>query len=147
MIQQSHSWASIPTKLSLRKIQVGVPIMAQQGKDPVLPQWWHGFNPWQGHFHMLCLWQRRGRRKRGRRGRKKRRRRILCSPSKLIQNVRVIWRQKNNFIKKGVPVMAQWLTNPTRNHKVAGLILGLAQWVKDLELWWLWCRLVAVAPV
>ena len=27
--------------------------------------------------------------------------------------------------------MAQWLTNPTRNHGVAGLIPGLAQWVKD----------------
>ena len=27
----------------------------------------------------------------------------------------------------GVPVMAQWLTNPTRNHEVAGLIPDLAQ--------------------
>ena len=27
--------------------------------------------------------------------------------------------------------MAQWLTNPTRNHAVEGLIPGLAQWVKD----------------
>ena len=35
---------------------------------------------------------------------------------------------------KGVPVMAQWLTNPTRNYEVAGLIPGLAQWVKDPEL-------------
>ena len=33
--------------------------------------------------------------------------------------------------KIGVPILAQWLTNPTRNHGVAGLIPGLAQWVKD----------------
>ena len=35
-----------------------------------------------------------------------------------------------NIITMGVPVMAQRLTNPTRNHEVVGLIPGLAQWVK-----------------
>ena len=34
----------------------------------------------------------------------------------------------------GVPVVAQWLTNPTRNYEVAGLIPGLAQEVRDLAL-------------
>ena len=37
--------------------------------------------------------------------------------------------------------------NLTRNHEVEGLIPGLAQWVKDLMLPWLWYRLAAVAPV
>ena len=35
---------------------------------------------------------------------------------------------------RGVPVVAQWLTNPTRNHEVAGSVPALAQWVNDLAL-------------
>ena len=46
-----------------------------------------------------------------------------CSPAVCIDGVIL-----------GVPVVAQWLINPTRNHKVAGLIPGLPQWVEDLAL-------------
>ena len=34
----------------------------------------------------------------------------------------------------GVPVVSQWLTNPTRNHEVAGSVPGLAQRVNDPAL-------------
>ena len=68
----------------------------------------------------------------------------------------------NNYAR-GVPVVAQWLTNPTRNHEVAGSIPGLAQWIEDPalpegygvgcrhgsdpSLLWLWHRLAATAPI
>ena len=34
----------------------------------------------------------------------------------------------------GVPLVVQWLTNPTRNREIAGSIPALAQWGKDPAL-------------
>ena len=47
------------------------------------------------------------------------------------------WRLNNMLLKNqwvGVPVVAQWLTNPTRNHEVVGSVPALVQWVKDPAL-------------
>ena len=49
---------------------------------------------------------------------------------------RILYAARISFkIGEGVPFVAQWLTNPTRNHEVVGSIPGLAQWVNDLALW------------
>ena len=45
-----------------------------------------------------------------------------------------------NNVLLAVPILAQWLTNPTRNHDVVGSIPGPPQWVKDLAFYELWCR-------
>ena len=54
----------------------------------------------------------------------------MAKKDKKTKNKKVNLKKGNG----GVPVVAQWLTNPTRNHEVAGSVPGLTQWVKDLEL-------------
>ena len=34
----------------------------------------------------------------------------------------------------GVPIVAQWVTNPTKNHGIVCSIPGLTEWVKDPAL-------------
>ena len=47
-------------------------------------------------------------------------------------------RTENNFrtlnVAMGIPTVARWVKNPMSNHEFGGLILGLAQWVKDQAL-------------
>ena len=45
-----------------------------------------------------------------------------------------------NWLVAGVLMVAQRLTNPSRNDAVAGVIPALAQWVKDRHCPELWCR-------
>ena len=46
----------------------------------------------------------------------------------------VAFLNSNKEQRRGVPIVAQWVMNPTRNQEVAGSIPGIAQWVKDPAL-------------
>ena len=56
---------------------------------------------------------------------------------KMILSVPKCWQNSSvdsEIAYVGVPVVAQWLTNPTRNQEVEGSVPALAQWVKDPAL-------------
>ena len=52
-----------------------------------------------------------------------------------------------SFLSLGVPAVAQQVKNQTSIPEDTGSIPGLTQWVKDLALPWLWCRLAAAGPI
>ena len=59
---------------------------------------------------------------------------VLRSPPRSLETLAL--EALSHYVKYsgGVPVVAQWLTNLTRNYEVTGSIPGLAQWVKDPAL-------------
>ena len=59
---------------------------------------------------------------------------IEAHEHKMEQNLDLPKKKKKKK-NHGVPIMAQWLTNPTRNHEFVGSIPGLSQCVKDPALW------------
>ena len=55
---------------------------------------------------------------------------------KIYAYIEVFFPKYKNLPHCGVPVVVQWLTNPTRKHEVAGSVPALAQWVNNPALPW-----------
>ena len=73
--------------------------------------------------------------------------RLTVLLSLLLRQCEIFYNFFLKSVNKGVPLVAKWLTNLTSIHGDAGSLPGLAQWVKDPVLLWLWCRPEATAPI
>ena len=65
---------------------------------------------------------------------RKHRRLLMTSQEGQVTGINCQGKDYIKITNYGVPIVAQWLTNPTRNHEVAGSIPAIAQWVNDPAL-------------
>jgi len=128
VIQQSHSWASTWTKLSLEKITctplfiLALFTIVETWKQPNYPS----TDEWIKKMWYINIMEYYSAIKKNE---------IVLFSATWMELVMLILceisqKEKDRSSHHGAAEM-----NPTRNHEVVGLISGLAQWVKDTALW------------
>ena len=76
------------------------------------------------------------------------------APSCLQVKIIILREESQKEERQGVPIVAQWLKNPTRNYEVLGSVPGLAMSCgvghrqgPDPTLLWFWRRPATTAPI